>query len=216
MHSERDPLSFLTLERYALGELSASERAEVEAWLAESESDRDRLASILEDESELPPLPSAPPSLAAAREKRQRRWLLLSSGLAAAAALLLLVQRPQPAHEDAGEHTQGIKGSEVALRLVSDRTGVDPRSFAPGERFKIEVTCPPKLAASLRLLVFQGGEMFEPLPAGLQSCGNLVPWPGAFALDGTESAEVCLYWGEARTPTRESLAQESVCTTLTP
>jgi len=110
----------------------------------------------------------------------------------------------------------GVKGDDVALRLISEHQGAEPRSFAAGERFKVEVTCPARLGASLRLLVFQGGEVFEPLPAPAAfACGNLVPWPGAFTLDGSAPAEVCLYWGANAAPKeRAALGQEAVCARL--
>jgi anti-sigma factor RsiW len=161
MASAHEPLSWLTLERYALGELSAEERARVEAQLAESPVDRACLQEILEDRSELS-LPSPAPvasvtSLAPARAARRGRWLAVCAALGAAATIVLMVRdQREPAPYD------GVKGSDVALRLISDRQGVEPRTFAAGERFKVEVTCPARLGASLRLLIFQGGEVFEP------------------------------------------------------
>jgi predicted nucleic acid-binding protein len=217
MSDAREPLSWLTLERYALGELSASERREVEAQLAESATDRAILAEIRADVSQLPPLPCDPPrSLELARQRRRKRaWLALSAGLCAAAALLLVVRDRNDASLGAGPNVyDGIKGADVALRLVSEQQGPEPRSFGEGERFKAEVTCPPALSGSVRLLIFQGNECFEPLPASALSCGNLVPWPGAFTLDGSSPADVCLYWGAERSPKRQ--ARALTCTQLTP
>lgn len=217
MAGEHEPVSWLTLERYALGELSAEERAQVEARLAASEVDRACLEEILQDRSELSlpgPAPanvSAPAQARAAR--RPRRWLYWGAGLSAAAALLLVVRH---AREGAPAPYDGVKGSEVSLRLISERQGAEPRSFQQGERFKVEVSCPARLGPSLRLLVFQAGEVYEPLPppAGF-ACGNLVPWPGAFALDGEAPAEVCLYWGEGTAPQeRAELGRDAVCTRL--
>jgi hypothetical protein len=209
MQDAHEPLSWLTLERYALGELSAEERRDVEARLAESEQDRACLAEILSDKSELPPLPSVS-SLDSARKKRNARWLGVSATLCAAAAVLLVLLRPSGELRD--EH---VKGREVALRLVSDRQGPEPTQFSAGERFKVEVTCPPSLSGSLRLLVLQGAELFEPLPRDASfRCGNLVPWPGAFALDGSEPAEVCIYWGTREKPDRAELARAASCRQL--
>ena len=212
MQSTHEPLSWLTLERYALGELSADERREVEARLAESEQDRACLAEILSDQGELPPLPQVS-SLDGARKKRNVRWLGLSATLCAAAAALVVLLRP--AGEQPGD--EHVKGSEVALRLVSDRQGPAPSQFSAGERFKVEVTCPPSLSGALRLIVLQGAEQFEPLPRDASfRCGNLAPWPGAFALDGSEPADVCVYWGDSREPDRTELERAASCVRLAP
>lgn len=236
----REPLSWLLLERYALGELSPTERAEVERRLAESEVDRACLAQIQNDQSALPPLPatdttgaprdrstaSAPGAATLHKLPRRGGWIVVTSGLCAAAAAALLLFGPKR-NVDGPESSQpalpalddGIKGSDVTLRLTGERQGVDPKSYGLGERFKVEVTCPPRLSSSLRLFVFQAGEVFEPLPTSTPiACGNLVPWPGAFALDGDEAAEVCVTWsarsGTART--REELGDEASCVPLAP
>lgn len=222
MVSEHEPLSWLTLERYALGELSAEERADVEARLAASPVDRACLEEILQDRSELS-LPSPAPaahvtSLAQARAgRRGSRGLLLCAAFAAAAAVLLVVRdQSEDADAPAAVAYDGVKGSQVTLRLISERQGAEPTSFAAGERFKAEVSCPAQLGGALRLLVFQAGEVFEPLPAPAAfSCGNLVPWPGAFALDGSAPAEVCVYWGAQRAPKqRAELGREAACVRL--
>lgn len=214
MQSAPEPLSWLTLERYALGELSAEERREVETRLAASEQDRACLAEIMADQSELPPLVPAPVPIASARARKQPSWLPWSLGLcAAAAALLVVLRRPaDPAFES--EH---VKGADVTLRLHSDQKGSDPHAFSAGERFKLEVTCPPSMSDKLRLIVVQGAEQFEPAPRDATfRCGNLVSWPGAFALDGTEPADVCLYWGTSTTPNHDELARAATCTRLAP
>jgi len=257
MKSAPEPISWLLLERYALGELSADERADVEARLAASETDRACLAEILADQSELPPLvratetPSVSPrarissvhpgtrgtslsgrpsssssradSRASTRARagwRRSQWFPLSATLSIAAAALLIVflrERSGQLGLPAQLTDSGVKGADVALRLISERQGHDPTTYRPGERFKVEVSCPPKLSASLRLFVLQGEEVFEPLPrAPSFSCGNLVPWPGAFALDGREPADVCLYWGLAKRPTAHDFKREASCHRLAP
>ncbi len=210
MPSAHEPLSWLTLERYALGELGDDERREVEARLAESEQDRACLAEILSDKSELPPLPKVT-AIDSARKKRNARWLGLSATLCAAAAALIVLFRP--AGNELGD--AHVKGSEVALRLISDRQGPAPSQFSAGERFKVEVTCPPSLSGALRLIVLQGAEQFEPLPRDASfRCGNLAPWPGAFALDGNQPAEVCVYWGASSEPDRKELTRAASCVRL--
>ena len=217
---EHEPLSWLALERYVLDELTADERALVDARLAASADDRARLAEILNDHSELPALPSGQaatsvPSLGDARKRRRRRvWFAASASACAAAAALLLWARGASHPSDAYD---GVKGSDVSLRLVSERQGALPQAFADGERFKVEVTCPPQLGPALRLLIFQGDERFEPLPRPPDfACGNLVAWPGAFALDGDAPADVCVYWGDAEAPARQELGDAAVCARLVP
>jgi hypothetical protein len=142
MQDAPEPLSWLMLERYALGELSPDERKDVEARLARSEADRACLAEIMADQSELPPLDEVSP-IASARKPRAS-WLGWSAALAAAAAALLVVLH-RPAPEELDQH---VKGSDVALRLISDRQGDDPTRFSAGERFKLQITCPPASAAA--------------------------------------------------------------------
>lgn len=218
MQSAPEPLSWLTLERYVLGELSASERAEVEARLAASETDRACLAEIMADKSELPPLAPARPvaSIASARKRPRPQWLAWSAGLAAAAAALIVVLR-EPARDGSAPSggEEHVKGSEVTLRLVSDRQGHEPTHFRAGERFKVQLSCPPALSSALRLFVVQGSQVFEPLPRDASfRCGNQVLWPGAFALDGKEPAEVCLYWGPREQPAPGDFQQQATCSRL--
>ena len=104
-----EPVSWLLLERYALGELGPDERADVEARLAASEEDRACLAQIRADTSALPLLPlTAPARLrvapagpgsvprSPAAQSARARWIATSGALCAAAAALLLVLRPKP------------------------------------------------------------------------------------------------------------------------
>ncbi len=215
MSSQPEPLSWLTLERYALGELSTEERVEVEARLAQSDADRACLVEIMQDKSELPPLPAL---AVQAPARRRSRGMVVYAGLCAAAAALFLVLRPERGLPPQAAPYDGVKGTQVALRLISEGQGADPEIFRAGERFKVEVTCPPRLGASLRLFVFQGRERFEPLPKPATfACGNLVAWPGAFALDGQEAADVCVYWGVQDAPhARAALGRDAVCTHLEP
>lgn len=209
MQDVHEPLSWLLLERYALGELSPDERKDVEARLARSEVDRACLAEIMADQSELPPLASV--STITSARARKRPWLAWSAAVCAAAAALVLVLQ-KPARDDLDEH---VKGADVALRLISDRQGDDPTQFSAGERFKVQVTCPPKLSGSLRLIVAQGTELFEPLARDASfRCGNLAPWPGAFALDGSGAADVCVYWGTSAKPDAAELARAGTCRRL--
>ena len=227
----REPISWLLLERYALGEVSPEERADVEARLAESETDRACLAQIRADSSQLPPLPApssaggAVRAITPAKLRPKVQVMAFAGALCAAAVALLVVLKPRqpqptpnPEAVPALPTDDGVKGSEVFLHLISDRQGDHPRTFTVGERFKLELSCPPSLGGSLRLFVFQGEQVFEPLPLGAPlACGNLVPWPGAFALDGTDAADICVSWarelGEVHSP--DDLGSERSCARLT-
>lgn len=211
----REPLSWLTLELYALDELPPRERRRVETQLALSAEDRACLAQIVADRSELPPLPAILP----ARSRRTRRLGLLASALAAALALTLVVLREDAQLTHTRRVSDGVKGGEVSLLLHGESSGHAPRSFAQGERFKALATCPPWFRAPLALLVFQGGERYAPLGrARALACGNHVPLAGAFSLEGTQPAIVCLTWSPAAESAREpsELGAQSVCSTLVP
>lgn len=206
-----EPVSWLMLERYALGELDERERGDVERALAASSEDRARLDAILGDSTELPPLPVL-------HERRlATRWI---TGLGLAAALALALVRPFAGVPDQRSVSDGVKGEEIAVVLHSERTGHAPSAFRDGERFKLLVTCPTWMKSRLTVLMFQGRERYQPLlPAQDLPCGNLVPWPGAFTLDGRDDVQVCVTWSQdlaklsrARTP--RELEPEVVCTTV--
>jgi hypothetical protein len=212
---DREPLSWLILERYALGELDEQEQKRVEAQLATSPEDRACLLQIQSETNALPPLP-----VVVLRPRRTPRpgWWLLSTGIAAAAASLLLFMPPSGTLPPSSKRlTHGTKGGELAMQLVSERQGEGPRTYSVGERFKLLVTCPPWLVGTPRILVFQAGKRYEPLRTTAHfACGNLVPIPGAFALDGSEPAEVCVAWGQPAEHAEhaEQLGAQAVCTRL--
>ena len=58
-----EPVSWLRLERYHLGELDGAERAQIEAHLAGCAACTEALASLAQDDAvALPPLPVARPA----------------------------------------------------------------------------------------------------------------------------------------------------------
>lgn len=218
--SEHEGPSWLVLERYALGELPALTHNEIERQLGASLRARAMLSAILDDRSELPTLvrQTGPRALAV---RRRSSWLVgVSSGLALSAALLLgRLPEARPARGATTLSDPGTKGGLLALSLFSELTGSDPRSFVDGERFKLFFTCPPGLSEPGRVLVFQAGVRYEPLPAlALPVCGNQQPWPGAFSLTGDQPVHVCVAWGEAaaRVSSPAQLAGWGVCSELTP
>jgi hypothetical protein len=201
-------ISWLQLERYALGELGDSERADVERRLAESREDRACLDAILHDTMELPPLPQVLPL----RKKRNDKLRWAGIAALAAAFALVMVPRDVPSRRSVSD---GVKGGEAAITLVSERTGVGARKFRDGERFKLLVTCPAWLSSRLAVVMFQDGQRYHPLTnvEGV-ACGNQVPWPGAFTLDGAGSVDVCVTWGDTNARTARELEPDVVCERL--
>lgn len=217
------PVSWLALEQYQLGELGGEVRREVDAHLQGCEVCRACLELLRADTVALPPLPAvvAPASVKPAVVEQESwlsrlrpAWALAGAGLVAAAAALLLVLLPPdvigPPGADLPPARIGFKGGELALELVRQRAGAaqhGPTTFAPGDRFKAEVTCAAAGALAADLVVYQGREVDFPLPpAAPLRCGNRVPLPGAFRFTGEAPAIVCLVVEEgSRPPSREAL-----------
>jgi hypothetical protein len=202
------PLSWLTLERYHLGELPGVERQRVEGHLEGCAPCRSCLDQILADGVlELAPLPVAarPP---APPPRWRPRWALVGAGLAAVAALVLVTVLP-PSPTAPPPARIGFKGGELSLSLVRQRgTAIlhEPTSFAAGDRFKVLVTCSPGSSPSADVVVLQGAQVSFPLARVKEvSCGNREPLPGAFSITGQEQAMVCLVAGEP-IPSRTRLA----------
>lgn len=228
------PISWLLLERYALGELDAATCARVAERLEADADSRGCLARIEADQRTLRPLPAEllaalsqhtpvqAAEAATAKAKAERptfatrwRWLF-AVGPALAAALLLLVLWPRetshitPPHRQTWPARVAIKGGDLALALVRERAGVttrDPTSFRDGDRFKALVTAPLGSQLGAELVVLQGGERYLPLPRVGQLQGrNLEVLDGAFALDGAGPVDVCLL-AASKLPPRSALTQ---------
>jgi len=220
MNSCTQPVSWLLLERYQMGEVSAEERARLEAHLdgcPGCRADLDRLAA---DQRPLPPLPEV-----AARSRRAPFWVGLAAAATAAVALLVLWAPWRPAGRALVPPARiQVKGGELALTLIRERAGAisqNPARYADGDRFRIELTCPPGRRA-WDVAVFQADQVHFPFAAaGPVACGNRVGLPGAFRLSGPGAVTVCAMVGEG-IPGRsdiaamrfEALADWSVCHTL--
>jgi len=175
-----EPISWLRLERRQLGELDPVEVATIDRHLSGCAECTGVASGLKGWSGELRPLPVV-------RAPRRWTWSLLLVP-AAAAAMVLLMPRGD-----------AIKGSDVALTLIREHAGdvdLDPTVFAPGDRFKLLVTCPTPHALRWDVAVFQGGTVTfpfadrPPLP-----CANRVPLPGALRLEGPAPATICLVWG---------------------
>jgi hypothetical protein len=212
------PISWLKLEQYQLGELSADEMRRVEAHLDECEVCRAGLESIQKDEA----VPKSLPEVT--RKAPVWRWVTAGVALAAAAALILvlLVADWKKAVPDIPGSKIGFKGGELSISLVRERQGVilhDPESFAPGDRFKLQVTCPPSEEIFWNVVVFQDeGSSFPYMPEEPLKCGNRVPLPGAFSITGKSAAVVGLVVSsqplDRVSLSLEKLPPDTVCTIL--
>ena len=107
-----------------------------------------------------------------------------------------------------GRHIH-TKGGDVALELVRERDGStanEPTSFAPADRFKMLLTCPPPLRLYADLAIVQSdGVAFPGAPTAI-SCGNRVPLPPAFRITGPGPATICVAVDPERPPPREQMS----------
>jgi hypothetical protein len=221
-----EPISWLRLERYELGELPQGERAQVAEHLQRCPACRACFAEI-EAVRELPelrlPARRIPQPSAAEPRLRWPLWLTGFAGALAALALLFMPRGGEGPGLEPPASSKRVKGGELALELVRlDAQGRqrEPDRFEPSDRFKILLTCPPQLRAHAQAVIYQAGQAYFPLePQGLSRCGNRIALSGAFQLDGTEPVLVCTAISEAAAPARtqlekgpDSLPELSVCT----
>jgi hypothetical protein len=197
-----EPISWLRLERYRLGELSAGERDVIAAHI---EACTVCAACLYESERSL----ALPPLSLGGQDSRLSHMRRLLAGptpagaflrLAFAGVALLLLVRPigKPTKDELPSHRTGLgsKGGNVALDLVRERNGMvehDATTFAPDDRWKVLLTCPTERMMFWDLVVVDGGQASFPLsPQAAVACGNRVPLPGAFRLFGAGPVTVCL------------------------
>ncbi len=215
-----EPVSWLRLERFRLGELAGPEREGVAAHLAACSACAACMARIEADEArELPALalgPEATRRRPAPPARSPRRRLFASvAALAAAAVVVLGVGRTWRSPGSAERETVRPKGDAVAFVLVRDdgqRVADAQGVFRDGDRFKALVTCPPGSGATFDLVVFDAsGASFPLSPARGFACGNEVPLPGAFRLTPAGDHEtVCVVWGSDNDVDRGALARSGV------
>jgi hypothetical protein len=239
-----EPVSWLRVERYHLGELGDDERAAVAEHLGACDVCAACLGRIREDEKEpLPALAGVVVSKAAAAKRTRdlapfgARGAVAWIGGLAAAAVLALVLGPlggggpapggerQPAAEGARQGAR-VKGGAVAFVLVRDdgaRIEGTEGVYRDGDRFKAVVTCPPDGRTGFDLTVTEEGASLVqgayPLPPATDfACGNGVPLPGAFRLTGGAVQEVCLVWNEEGPVDRQEApgGRPTLCKRLAP
>lgn len=228
------PVSWLRLERYHLGELGGEERKAIEGHLSACPACAACLDRIeKDDEVALPELPAidagrtdgAPAQVPSARASPadgtptlRGRWLVRASAiagtLAAAAAILLYLRAPpRPADDGSVAPTDRVKGEAVAFSLVRDdgaRIDGPGGTYSDGDRFKAVVTCAPGTGMTFDVVVYdRDGASFPLEQAPAFGCGNEVPLPGAFRLTGRDDERVCLVWARGRAVQRGVLAREA-------
>ncbi|HEY6175490.1 MAG TPA: hypothetical protein VIX73_13625, partial [Kofleriaceae bacterium] len=115
---------------------------------------------------------------------------------AAAAVVLVVVLRP-PRGPEPDNRVAIVKGpGAVVLQLVRERGGaiaIDARHYAPGDRWKVMLSCSPGATATMAIdiSVADGVTVDHPLPASRLACGNSVVVPGAFTITGDRANRVC-------------------------
>lgn len=226
MSCHSQPVSWLTLERYHIGELSPVEAKRVEEHLDTCPDCAACAASIEADARVMPPLPD----IAVPERRPVFTWpRLVPVGIAAAAVVALMFAIPfitdRPVRDTAPDRIE-YKGGELALTIERERNGQiveNPDKFVSGDRFRLRVTVPGTDSVSWNVVVFQGNEAFFPYETGGRlRPGNDQPLPGAFRITGDDATEVCIYTGRAipnrdtiRERRKAALPDDHVCRRLT-
>jgi hypothetical protein len=212
-----EPISWPRLERFAQGGGADPAAAD---HLARCAACARCLDEIRGDLVALPPL--AVPARAA-----RRWWLAPAMALAGAAAVALVLWRtgagggpggPGGPGGEGREDVARVKGvGEVVLGVVRERAGavrLDARTYAPGDRWKVLVTCPPAASAWVDVAVYDAGEVDHPLAPARIGCGNGVALPGAFSITGGRANRVCVRIAAGAAPDRAG--PPDACVTLRP
>jgi hypothetical protein len=218
-----EPVSWLRLERFRLGEIGGEDSIPIAEHLAACSACAACLERIREDEvAVLPALPAAEPFVG--KLTIFPRAAVASMVALAAATALVLGLRGEEAGIgplDPAAQTARVKGGAVAFALVRDDgerfVGPDG-AYRDGDRFKAVVTCPPGGGVGFDVVVREGDrESFPLAPVTHFACGNEVPVPGAFRLTGNADETVCLVWNEGGAVDRgDSASLESLCKHLSP
>jgi hypothetical protein len=183
-----EPISWPRLERFATGKSDPR----IAAHLAQCPSCARCLEEISGDLVALPLL--AVP----AEPSRAVRWWWFAVPAIAAAAIAGMVLRPDPPERERLLNVASIKGrGDVTLALVRERAGAiveDATTFAPGDRWKVVVTCASGHSTWLDVSVVEADatRADHPLPVAELACGNRIVLPGAFELTGKVANKICV------------------------
>ncbi|HEY0252848.1 MAG TPA: hypothetical protein VGC41_15035 [Kofleriaceae bacterium] len=166
------PISWPRLERHALAADPAIAR-----HLTQCPACQQCLEEITRDVVALPVL-----VVPAKKPARFRWWYALVPVLAAAAILVAIWPRQH------AENITSIKGvGDVTLGVVRERRGAiteDATTFAPGDRWKLVITCAPGHETQITVDVTDATTIDHPLAPAELACGNRIVLPGAFELNG--------------------------------
>jgi hypothetical protein len=217
-----EPVSWLRIERYHLGEIQGVERQGIADHLASCEACALCLARVGRDDGvSLPPLSSArttrEPKRPRARSPFLARRAAAVGSLSLAAALVLMLRR---GHLEELSHSTGkmnpaesrAKGEAFAFTLVredGERITGESGVYRATDRFKALVTCAPSATGAnlaFDVVVYDpSGASFPLAPSPAFACGNGVPLPGAFRFTGDAEETVCLLWSDGGTVDRAKL-----------
>jgi hypothetical protein len=219
-----EPISWLRLERYGLGEVAAAEQARIAEHLASCAACRACLEHMEQNAPVLRlPLPAAKPRARRTQPAWSRVGAWAAVGAAALAALVLLARKPELSAP--GSISGGSKGGELTLELIrSNATGkqLEANRFAAGERWKAQLACPARQSGYAQLVIYQGAAHYQPLDAlHVAQCGNHITLPGAFTLSGELAVRICVVLSsEPLEPTRlereSALPEPHVCREVLP
>jgi hypothetical protein len=207
------PISWLRLETFASGRADSA----VGEHVAACPACKHCLEEIRADVVALPPL-AMPAPRAPAKKRAWWTWAVPAFAMAAAAVIVIVVFRGREEAVPAREDVVAIKGvGDVVLGTVRERGGVirdDARSFQPGDRWKLVVTCPPSssgvlLAVDVTVVEIGGSTQIDrPLVPAEIACGNRVVLPGAFSLTGPRANRVCAALGVDKATACVTIAPE--------
>ncbi len=198
-------VSWLKMERYALGEVGPAELAEIDGHLSGCSACMARLDELRADVEPMPELPVVLPG---------RRW---GWGLVALAAAVVLGAVLVPRGGEVPGATVAYKGGELAIEVVRERGGALLRgatSYVDGDRIAVEVSCPPG-DVDWAFVAWQDGERSEPFDTDEPlRCGNGVV-VGALELSGPGDVVLCAVLDPAGPLTEPGdLPATAACTTL--
>jgi hypothetical protein len=199
------PVSWWTLERYTIGDVSPDEKALVEKHLAACPLCLARLKHIDVDDRPLPKL-SVTPGAKTAREPwfYLGDWRLRVVALGAAAAMVLVLVLPLlPEDGPSSQQGRGVaeRGGDPTFIVVRQRDGVvatNPSDYAPGDRFRLELTLPGTKARHVETVVFQEDDVYFPSDdVAVVTPGNHNILPGVFRVtkDADAPITICVILG---------------------